>query len=220
VPKFSDFRNSLKTRTLHIAVAGNIGAGKTTLVNRLSSHFGWKAQYEAVDNNPYLEDFYADMARYSFPLQIYFLNSRFEQIREIRSQDENVIQDRTIYEDAFIFALNLRDSGKMTPRDYDNYRRLFDSMSDVIDPPDLLIYLRASIPTLIERIGRRGREYESGLSIGYLEDLNKKYEQWIEGYDAGSLIIIDSDKLNFESDPEDLSVVIRRVDAELFGLFT
>lgn len=214
------FRIHMQKEALHIAVAGNIGAGKTTLVTRLSQHYGWAPQYEAVDDNPYLEDFYADMSKYSFPLQIYFLNSRFEQIRAIRDAGNPVIQDRTIYEDAFIFAKNLQESGKMTMRDYENYRRLFDSMTSVVQAPDLLIYLRTSIPVLTERIARRGRDYEAGISIGYLEELHHKYEDWIESYEAGKLLIIESDQLNFADNEEDLATIVRRIDAELHGLFS
>ena len=162
---------------MHIAIVGNIGAGKTTLTELLSKHLGWEAQYEAIDNNPYLEDFYNDMKRWSFNLQIYFLNSRFQQIREIQTASHNIVQDRTIYEDAYIFAENLHDMGLMTSRDYENYRAIFDNMTSFIKPPDLLIYLKASVPTLVNNIQRRGREYEAGIRLDYLSKLNDKYQR-------------------------------------------
>lgn len=205
---------------MHIAIAGNIGAGKTTLVTKLARHYGWEPHFEAVDNNPYLEDFYGDMAKHAFPLQIYFLHSRFNQIREIRQDKRSVIQDRTIYEDAYIFARNLHKSGYITDRDYENYFSLFNSMTSMISAPDLLIYLRATIPVLIERIGKRGREYENSISIRYLEDLNSHYEDWIKGYSHGKLLIVDVDNLDYASRPEDLAVVVNKIDAELYGLFS
>lgn len=204
----------------HIAVAGNIGAGKTTLVKKLAHHYAWKAHLEAVDHNPYLADFYADMRTWAFPLQIYFLNSRFNQVLEIRKSEETIIQDRTIYEDAYIFAKNLKDSQHLSERDFDTYFSLFQSMSQMIAPPDLLIYLRASIPTLIRQIARRGREYESAMSIKYLEDLNRNYEEWIAGYTEGNLMVIEVDELDYVGQPEDLGHVINRIDAEFFGLFS
>lgn len=204
----------------HIAIAGNIGAGKTTLVNKLAAHYNWKAHLEAVEHNPYLEDFYGDMATWAFPLQIYFLNSRFNQVLEIRQSDETIIQDRTIYEDAFIFAKNLRESGHLSERDFNTYFSLFQSMSQMIAPPDLMIYLRANISTLTRQISRRGRDYESTISIRYLEDLNRHYEEWIDGYDEGNLLIIEVDALDYVSRPEDLGQVISRIDAEFYGLFS
>ncbi|MBR5215623.1 MAG: deoxynucleoside kinase [Bacteroidales bacterium] len=203
---------------MHIAIAGNIGSGKTTLTGLLAKHFGWKAHYEEVDSNPYLSSFYYDMQRWSFNLQIYFLTSRFRQILDIRNSGENVVQDRTIYEDSYIFASNLYDMGLMSDRDYENYSSLFDLMSDYMQAPDLLIYLRASIPTLVRQIAKRNREYEQSIRLDYLKSLNDKYENWIASYDKGKVLIIDSDNLEFEN-PEDLSKVIDSVNASLNGLF-
>lgn len=204
---------------LHIAVAGNIGAGKTTLVTKLAKHYNWQPHFEAVDDNPYLEDFYSDMTKWSFPLQIYFLHSRFNQVRAIRESEHPVIQDRTIYEDAFIFAANLHKSGLMTQRDFSNYFELFKSMTSIITPPDLLIYLRANVSRLTERIAQRGREYESSINIKYLEDLNKHYEDWIGGYKEGKILVVDANSRDFVNNPEDLGHVIQKIDANLFGLF-
>lgn len=205
---------------LHIAVAGNIGAGKTTLVTKLAKHYNWEPHFEAVDNNPYLEDFYGDMSKWAFPLQIYFLHSRFNQVVAIRESGDPVIQDRTIYEDAFIFAKNLCESGYMTQRDFTNYFELFKSMTSMISPPDLLIYLRANVSKLIERIGMRGREYESSINIKYLEDLNRHYEDWIGEYTEGRLLVIDANTRDLVNNPEDLGHVINKIDATLFGLFS
>lgn len=202
---------------MHIAIAGNIGSGKTTLTRLLSKHFGWKPHYEEVDNNPYLDSFYDDMSRWSFNLQIYFLNSRFRQVIDIRNSGDNVVQDRTIYEDAFIFASNLHDMGLMATRDFDNYRQLFDLMSSYLKAPDLLIYLRASIPTLVRQIAKRNRNYEQSIRIDYLTSLNEKYEKWIANYKLGKLLIIESDDIELEN-PEDLSKVIDRITASLNGL--
>ncbi len=204
---------------MHVAIAGNIGSGKTTLTRLLAKHYKWQPHYEEVDDNPYLDDFYNQMERWSFNLQIYFLNSRFRQILEIREKGKDVIQDRTIYEDAYIFAPNLHAMGLMTNRDFENYRSLFELMESVTEGPDLLIYLRSSIPNLVDQIHKRGRDYETSISIEYLSRLNERYEAWIHGYDKGNLIILDVDHLNFVDNPEHLGEVINRIDAELHGLF-
>ncbi|CCG52449.1 Probable deoxynucleoside kinase [Flavobacterium indicum GPTSA100-9 = DSM 17447] len=204
---------------MHIAVAGNIGAGKTTLTKLLSKHFKWEAHFEDVDDNPYLDDFYHSMERWSFNLQIYFLNSRFRQILDIRKTGKKTIQDRTIYEDAFIFAPNLHAMGLMTNRDYTNYKSLFDLMEDLVGPPDLLIYLRSSIPNLVKQIHMRGRDYENTISIDYLSRLNERYEAWIQTYDKGKLVIIDVDNIDYVNNPEDLGNIIQKIDAEINGLF-
>ena len=204
---------------MHIAVAGNIGSGKTTLAELLSKHYGWEAHYEDVDDNPYLNDFYEDMQRWSFNLQIYFLNSRFNQTLEIRKQGRTVIQDRTIYEDAYIFAPNLHSMGLMSTRDFENYFTLFNLMSSLVQPPDLLIYLRATVPTLVHQIQKRGRKYEDNIRLDYLKRLNERYEAWIASYNLGRMLVIDVDNIKFPERNEDLSKVIDRIDAELFGLF-
>ena len=204
---------------MHIAIAGNIGAGKTTLTNLLAKHFKWEPQFEEVITNPYLDDFYTQMERWSFNLQIYFLNTRFRQILSIRESGKSVIQDRTIYEDAFIFAPNLHDMGLMTGRDFENYKSLFELMESLVAPPDLMIYLRSSIPNLVKQIHKRGRSYENGISIDYLNRLNERYEDWIKGYDKGKLLIFDVDNLDFVDNPEDLGSIVNRSDAELNGLF-
>lgn len=208
-----------KKMNMHIAVAGNIGSGKTTITGLLAKHYKLEAQYEDADDNPYLNDFYEDMQRWSFNLQIYFLNSRFSQIVQIRQSNKTVILDRTIYEDAFIFAPNLHSMGLMGTRDFENYFALFNLISSLIEPPDLLIYLRASIPTLVNQISRRGRKYENNIRLDYLKRLNERYEAWIETYNLGKLLIIDADIYNFPDKPEDLSVVIDKINAELHGLF-
>ncbi len=204
---------------MHIAIAGNIGSGKTTLTGLLAKHFGWDPHYEDVDTNPYLNSFYEDMQRWSFNLQIYFLNSRFRQVVDIRNSGKTVIQDRTIYEDAYIFAPNLHTMNLMSTRDYENYRSLFDLMGTFIQPPDLLIYLRASVPTLVNQIQKRGREYESSIRLDYLKNLNEMYEEWIDGYKFGKLLIIDADNLKVSENPEDLGKVIEDINAQLHGLF-
>ncbi len=203
---------------MHIAIAGNIGCGKTTLTNMLARHYGWKPRFESVDFNPYLEDFYADMARWSFNLQIYFLNKRFKDVVEITQSEEYIIQDRTIYEDARIFAPNLHEQGYMSDRDFDNYTDLFNLMMSLVRMPDLMIYIRSSIPNLVAQIQKRGREYEAGMRIDYLQGLNDKYEAWIKDY-KGKLIIVDGDNVKFGQNPEHFQQITDRIDAELFGLF-
>lgn len=203
----------------HVAIAGNIGAGKTTLTQLLSKHYKWIPQFEDVDHNPYLYDFYEDMPRWSFNLQIYFLNSRLAQLLEIQTGTETVIQDRTIYEDAHIFAPNLHDMGLMNKRDFDNYFTFFETLKRMVKPPDLLIYLQASVPTLVAQIQKRGREYEENIRLDYLKKLNDYYDNWIRGYKEGPLLIIDADKNKFAENEEDFGKVIGKIDAQLFGLF-
>ena len=198
---------------MHIAIAGNIGSGKTTLTRALAKHFGWETHFEDVEQNPYLNDFYEDMQRWSFNLQIYYLNSRFTQIQEIQRTDKTVIQDRTIYEDAFIFAPNLHSMGLMTTRDFENYFSLFNLMDSFVSSPDLLIYLRASVPTLVNQIQRRGRDYEESIRLDYLKRLNERYEAWISTYDKGKLLIIDVDNNNFPESQEDLGKIISKMIA-------
>lgn len=204
---------------MHIAIAGNIGSGKTTLTGLLAKHFGWEPHYEDVDTNPYLHSFYEDMQRWSFNLQIYFLNSRFRQIVDIRDSGKAVIQDRTIYEDAYIFAPNLHSMNLMATRDFDNYSSLFELMSKFIQPPDLLIYLKAEVPTLVRQIQKRGRDYEESIRIDYLKSLNERYENWLSEYKEGKLLVIHVDDLDFEKNPEDLGEIIEKINAELNGLF-
>ncbi len=204
---------------MHVAVAGNIGSGKTTLTELLSNHYSWEPNFEDVDENPYLNDFYNEMQRWSFNLQIYFLNSRFNQVMDIRNSGKKVIQDRTIYEDAYIFAPNLHAMGLMTTRDFENYFSLFNLMDGFIQAPDLLIYLRASVPTLVNQIQQRGREYEEAIRLDYLKRLNERYEAWISTYDKGNLLVIDVDNNNFKEDKEDLGLIIHKIDTELHGLF-
>jgi len=204
---------------MHVAIAGNIGAGKTTLTKLLAKHYNWKPHYESVDENPYLDDFYGEMERWSFNLQVFFLNSRFRQVLELRKSGKDIIQDRTIYEDSSIFAPNLHAMGLMTNRDFSNYSSLFELMENLVTPPDLLIYLRGSIETLVGQIHKRGREYENSISIDYLSRLNERYEAWITKYSKGKLLIIDVDNLNFVDNPEDLASIIERIDAQIHGLF-
>lgn len=204
---------------MHIAIAGNIGAGKTSLTDLLATHYKFEAQFEDVIDNPYLDDFYNHMERWSFNLQVYFLKSRFQQLTQINRSEKNTIQDRTIYEDASIFAPNLHAMGLLTKRDFDNYYSLFELMETMIDGPDLLIYLRSSIPNLVNKIHKRGRNYETSISIEYLSRLNERYEAWISQYDKGKLLIIDVDDMDFVENPTDLGNIIEKIDAELHGLF-
>ena len=203
---------------MHVAIAGNIGAGKTTLTKLLAKHYNWEPQFEDVVDNPYLDDFYNKMERWSFNLQVYFLNSRFRQVLQIRESGQDTIQDRTIYEDAHIFAPNLHSMGLMTNRDFENYKSLFDLMESLVQGPDLLIYLRSSIPNLVGQIHKRGRDYENTISIEYLSRLNERYEAWVHDY-KGKLLVIDVDDLNFVDNPEDLGSIINKIDAEINGLF-
>ncbi|HKG68515.1 MAG TPA: deoxynucleoside kinase [Segetibacter sp.] len=207
------------TKPKHIAVAGNIGAGKTTLTEALSKHYKWIPQFEDVANNPYLMDFYEEMPRWSFNLQIYFLNSRLKQLLEIEQGTETIIQDRTIYEDANIFAPNLHDMGLMSKRDFDNYYQFFQTLKLMVKPPDLLIYLQASVPTLVGQIQKRGREFEENIRLDYLKKLNEYYNKWTESYKEGPLLVINVDKNNFAENEEDLGVIINKIDAQFFGLF-
>lgn len=205
---------------MHIAVAGNIGAGKTTLTEMLAKHYQWHPEYESVDNNPYLADFYGDMHKWSFHLQIYFLNSRFEQIHKVRTGDRTVIQDRTIYEDAYIFAKSLYKQGFFNERDYKSYLALFDSMIKFVKPPDLLIYLKSDISKLVHNIEVRGRNYENAIRIDYLKGLNEHYEDWIGNYDIGRLLIVEVSDKDFLHNPEDFSDIVFKIDSELHGLFS
>jgi len=204
---------------MHISIAGNIGSGKTTLTKLLAKHFGWEAHYEDADDNPYLNDFYGDMQRWSFNLQIYFLNTRFNRIIELRRSGKTVVHDRTIYEDAYIFAPNLHSMGLMSTRDFENYFTLFNMMSSLIQPSDLLIYLRASVPTLVSQIQQRGREYEISIRLDYLKRLNERYEAWVESYNLGKILVINVDNNNFHENLLDLSKVIDKINAEIHGLF-
>jgi deoxyadenosine/deoxycytidine kinase len=208
-----------KSPIKHIAVAGNIGSGKTTLTTKLAKHYKWDAHFEDIEHNPYLVDFYEDMHRWSFNLQVYFLNTRLQNLLELRNGKKSTIQDRTIYEDAYIFAPNLYEMGLMTKRDFENYTNLFSTLKKLVNPPDLLIYLKASIPALVDQIQKRGREYEENIRLDYLKRLNEFYNKWIDQYTDGPLLIIDVDKNNFAEKDEDFAEVVRRIDAQMHGLF-
>jgi len=203
----------------HIAISGNIGSGKTTLTEKLSKHYGWLPLYESVDHNPYLRDFYGDMTRWAFHLQIYFLNSRFKQVNQIRENRRTTIQDRTIYEDAYIFAANLHESGHITDRDYQSYQDIFNSMINFVKPPDLLIYLKADVPTLVQQIEKRGRDFEYAMRLDYLRKLNEHYEKWIGEYKLGKVMIVDVNKIDFVERIDDFAAVVSKVDLELNNLF-
>ena len=210
---------AMNNQLQHIAICGNIGSGKTTLAEKLAKHYGWTALFESVDHNPYRRDFYGDMAKWSFHLQIYFLNSRFKQVNHIRESKRPIIQDRTIYEDAYIFAANLRQSGFMTQRDYETYKDTFESMLQFVKPPDLMIYLKADIPKLVEQIERRGRDFEYSIRIDYLRSLNAHYEEWIGSYKLGKLLVIDVNKIDFVGNSDDFSNIVGRIDLEVNSLF-
>lgn len=209
----------LSSQNMHIAIAGNIGVGKTTLTGMLAKHYSWTPQFEDIEHNPYLSDFYEDMPRWSFNLQIYFLQNRLRQLLDIRQAKKTVIQDRTIYEDAYIFAPNLHEMGLMRNRDFENYFRFFQTIQRMIQPPDLLIYLKASIPTLVEQIQKRGREYEENIRLDYLKRLNEHYNNWINKYNEGALLIVDCDHLKFDEQPDDFATIISMVEREINGLF-
>ncbi len=211
-------REYYSTTLMHIAIAGNIGAGKTSLTELIAKHYNWEAHYEDVIDNPYLDDFYNHMERWSFNLQVYFLKSRFQQLLTFKQKKKTIIQDRTIYEDAYIFAPNLNAMGLMNQRDFKNYRGLFDLMESMIEGPDLLIYLRSSIPNLVNKIHKRGRDYENSISIDYLSRLNERYEAWISAYDKGPMVIIDVDQLDFVENPEDFNTVLSSIDEALAKL--
>jgi deoxyadenosine/deoxycytidine kinase len=210
----------MKPLPKHIAICGNIGSGKTTLALKLAKHYGWEALIEAVDDNPYLRDFYEDMPRWAFHVQIFFLNSRFKQVNNIRASEKTTVQDRTIYEDAYIFAANLHKSGFISDRDYQSYQDIFTSMINFVRPPDLLIYLKADIPKLVRQIEKRGRDYEYAIRIDYLKNLNQHYENWIQQYKLGKLLVIDVNDLDFVAHVEDFSFIVNKVDLELNNLFS
>ncbi len=204
---------------MHIAIAGNIGSGKTTLTDLLARHYGYQSMKESTDNNPYLASFYEDMRRWSFNLQIYFLHTRFRQLLNMKRSGTSFVQDRTLYEDAYIFAPNLKDMGLMNSRDFDNYMALYDLLASFMQPPDMLVYLRGDVPSLIRQIQKRGRVYEGSINLDYLSKLNQRYDEFIQGYDSGKLLIVDIEQYNFADNPEDLGYVIDMIDAEFNGLF-
>ena len=208
-----------KNTPTHLAISGNIGSGKTTLASKLARHYGWKAMFEPIDDNPYLSDFYKNMPLWAFHLQVYFLHSRFNQVKKIQESESSTIQDRTIYEDAHIFAANLYESNLISTRDYKNYLGLYHSMEQYIHPPDLLIYLKADIPKLVDQIEKRGRTYERNIQIAYLKNINNHYQKWIATYDKGKLLIIDVNDKNFLENPEDFSEIVEKIDREIYGLF-
>lgn len=210
--------NLYKSSEMHIGIAGNIGSGKTTLTRMLSEHYGWTPKYEAVTYNPYLEDYYKDIKRWSFNLEVYFLQQRFKDVLEIASSDDVIIQDRTIFEGVYIFVANNKAMGNLSDRDYETYMDLFKLMLSLVKAPDLLIYLRSSVPHLVSQIQKRGREYEKSIELDYLEGLNNRYEQWISEY-PGRVLTIDADGLDFQNRPEDFALITDKIDAELFGLF-
>lgn len=205
---------------MHIAVSGNIGSGKTTLTEKLAQHYKWTPQYESVDENPYLKDFYEDMQRWAFHLQVYFLNSRFNQVKQIRSSEQTIIQDRTIYEDAYIFAANLYESGMISERDYQNYLNLFESMIHFVQPPDILIYLKADVPKLVAQIQKRGRDFENLIRLEYLHNLNTYYTNWIASYNLGKLLIVDVNDMDFVENIQDFATIVEKIDREIHGLFS
>lgn len=212
-------KRTVEYRPQHIAICGNIGSGKTTLAEKLGRHYGWNILLESVDDNPYLRDFYGDMTRWAFHVQIYFLNSRFKQVNDIRSSGRTTVQDRTIYEDAYIFAANLHKSQHMSDRDYQSYLDIFHSMMNFVKPPDLLIYLKADIPKLVRQIGKRGRDYENGIRLDYLRNLNEHYEGWISRYTQGKVLVVDVNNLDFVEKIEDFSFIVNKIDLELNNLF-
>ncbi len=203
---------------MHIGIAGNIGCGKTTLTRKLSEHYGWTPKYEAVSYNPYLEDYYKDIPRWSYNLETYFLAQRFKDVLDISKSTDVIVQDRTLLEGVHIFVANNYEQGNLSQRDYDTYMQLFNLMMTLVGPPDLLIYLRASVPHLVSQIQKRGRDYEQGIKLDYLQGLNRHYEEWIAGYE-GNLLVIDADDLDFENIPEDFALITDKIDAQLFGLF-
>ncbi len=215
--KFAEITEN--TPHMHIGIAGNIGSGKTTLTGMLAEHYGWTPRYESVMFNPYLEDYYKDIPRWSFALETYFLKQRFKDVLEIEKTDGVIIQDRTIFEGVNIFVANNRALGNLSERDYDTFMELFHLMMSLVKAPDLLIYLRSSIPHLVSQIQKRGRDYEQFMSIEYLTGLNERYEAWIKSYEA-PVLVIDTDNLDFKNRPEDFSFITDKIDARLYGLFS